>query len=162
MTYHDHAGCHGRLARPCDAFTGGLAARGTRSLWEISSNQLPNLPTKASSMSWSTSFTTCHDCHSDRQDSGPPRIRANQSTTKTPGNRTYNSHSARPALRSFRTFSPPKLFQRLKTSSICQRQRYNTITLTVAEAEESSVPVPPQPVNRCDPVPSVGFPLCPL
>jgi hypothetical protein len=30
MTYHDHGGCHGRLVRPCDAFTGGQAARGNR------------------------------------------------------------------------------------------------------------------------------------
>ena len=46
MTYHDHGGCHGRLARPCDAFTGGLAARGTRSLWSIFSHQLPNSGTR--------------------------------------------------------------------------------------------------------------------
>ena len=41
MTYHDHEGCHRRLARPCGAFTGGQAARGTRSHWSISSHQLP-------------------------------------------------------------------------------------------------------------------------
>jgi hypothetical protein len=41
MTDHDHGGCHGRLARPCDAFTGGLAARGTPSQWSIFSHQLP-------------------------------------------------------------------------------------------------------------------------
>jgi hypothetical protein len=68
MTDHDPGGCHGRLARdsgchgrlvrPCNAFTGGLAARGTRarpcdaftggqadlgtrSHWSIFSHQLP-------------------------------------------------------------------------------------------------------------------------
>ena len=40
MTDHD-CGRHGRLARPCDAFTGGQAARGTQAQWEISSHQLP-------------------------------------------------------------------------------------------------------------------------
>ena len=29
MTDHDHGGCDGRLARPCDAFTGSQAARRT-------------------------------------------------------------------------------------------------------------------------------------
>jgi len=38
----DHAcGCHGRLVRPCDAFTGGLAARGTQARWEIAFHHLP-------------------------------------------------------------------------------------------------------------------------
>jgi hypothetical protein len=41
MTDHDHGGCQGRLARPCDAFAGGQAAPGTRSHWAICSHQLP-------------------------------------------------------------------------------------------------------------------------